>query len=338
MYSRKMLTLLMMVVFLFQVSYAQDGKITKADREFALNYLDETEQYLLNAISDISAEEWEKKPTKDRWSIAECAEHILLSQESLFSAVRNKILHSEAAPEKAEAAKGKEQMIIQVLNDRHSKRVTTSEKFIPKGKLRSKKAFIKAFKATRKEIKEYLSATEDKLRWHFGKTPFGEIDAYQNFILNAAHTSRHTQQIEEVRAALGKKANDLTFNGGCKVNTPVEARAAIKELFGELLFCSIESTEKYDRVWFGDKGFVVFLYADNYLTEEQHLGAMWAGLNVPYYQYESVKQRLKAYKVKELHPGKESSKYFYFHAPGGQVFRLQKGSKPEGLALTDKQN
>jgi hypothetical protein len=45
-----------------------------------------------------------------------------------------------------------------------------------------------------------VQGTDEDLRMHVGKMPFGKIDAYQMVLMIAAHTNRHTQQLNEVKA------------------------------------------------------------------------------------------------------------------------------------------
>jgi hypothetical protein len=50
----------------------------------------------------------------------------------------------------------------------------------------------------------YIGSTNDDLKDHFINHPaFGTMDLYQELVLLAAHTARHTLQIEEVMASPG---------------------------------------------------------------------------------------------------------------------------------------
>ena len=48
---------------------------------------------------------------------------------------------------------------------------------------------------------DYIRTTNDDLRDHFYSHPvFGPLDGYQWLLLLSAHSARHTEQIEEVKA------------------------------------------------------------------------------------------------------------------------------------------
>jgi len=59
---------------------------------------------------------------------------------------------------------------------------------------------LDAFKADRNKLIDYIQKTNDDMRKHIAKMPFGSLDSYQLVLLISAHTNRHTQQINEVKA------------------------------------------------------------------------------------------------------------------------------------------
>ena len=79
-------------------------------------------------------------------------------------------------------------------------KVKTSEAFEPSGKFGSHVETVKAFVDKRGEHIEYLKTTEDDLRNHYGKLPFGTIDGLQILLFMSGHTERHVAQMEEVMA------------------------------------------------------------------------------------------------------------------------------------------
>src|SRR5215813_12817129 len=85
--------------------------LTDQERAEAVKYFEETRQNFLDAIKGLSEAQWRYKAGPDRWSIAEVAEHIAVSEETLFNLVTKQFMQSPAAPEKKEAAKGREALI-----------------------------------------------------------------------------------------------------------------------------------------------------------------------------------------------------------------------------------
>ena len=132
---------------------------------------------------------------------------------------------------------------------------------------------------------------------------------------------------------LGSKAqtaSDLTivFKGQAKVNALKSDRNAIKSFFGNNLGRKIESEENADLVHFDGGGFVKFAYhpKTEVLDSTQFHKSMQLALLVPASEYQSIIGTIKDYGAAPLFPNiekyKDHSKYYYFHAPGGQVFRI----------------
>ena len=59
---------------------------------------------------------------------------------------------------------------------------------------------MKSFIADRTKLIAYVKATSEDLRNHVVTMPFASFDSYQMVLFIGAHSNRHTQQIEEVKA------------------------------------------------------------------------------------------------------------------------------------------
>jgi hypothetical protein len=183
-----------------QTAAAEKGTLTVQEREDAIKYLEETRLKFLDSIKDISEEQWKFKAAPDRWSVAEVAEHIAISEETLLKLVSQRIMKSPAAPEKKEAAKGREEMLRKALVNRGVK-VQAPEMLKPTNRWATRDELVKAFNASRGQTIEYIKTTQEDLRSHFGPHPvLKDLDAYQWLILIAGHSERHTLQILEVKA------------------------------------------------------------------------------------------------------------------------------------------
>jgi uncharacterized damage-inducible protein DinB len=173
--------------------------LTAEERSFALQQFQTTRDNFLKSIAGLSQKQWTFKPAPDRWSVAEVAEHIAVSEAMLFGLVQ-KTVQSPAAPEKREQVKGKDQMILQRLPDR-SHKAQAPEMLRPTGRWATEADLTKAFEDSRKGTMDYIRTTKDDLRDHFFDHPvFGTLDAYQWLLLISGHSARHTEQIEEVKA------------------------------------------------------------------------------------------------------------------------------------------
>ena len=177
-----------------------DATLSKQEREFAIKYLKETQKDFLKSVKGLSDEQWKFKSAPDKWSVAEVSEHIALSEDFLSKMVTEKILKSpEASAEQRAAVKGKEEQIMKMIPDR-SKKAQAPEQLKPQNAFASRDALLKAFTSKRDANIKYVKDTQDPLHAHVAPAPIGEFDAYQWIIFMAAHSKRHTAQIEEVKA------------------------------------------------------------------------------------------------------------------------------------------
>lgn len=176
--------------------------LTQAEREKAIRHLNQTRAAFLASIKGLSAEQWNFKPAPEVWSVAEVAEHITVSEETILDLVQKKILASPANPELAAAAQGNDDLILKRLVDR-SEKAKAPEFLQPKS--RWSQAEIPAeFETRRARTIEFVRTTPDDLRTHALPHPvFKAMDAYQWVLLISGHSARHTAQIEEVKGNAG---------------------------------------------------------------------------------------------------------------------------------------
>ena len=183
-----------------KTSTAVAGTLTKEERDRATEYLKQTQKDFLASIEGVSEAQWKFKAAPDKWSIAETAEHIAVTEQTIWDLVSGKIMKSPPAPEKAAAAKGKDETILTVIPER-SRKAQAPERLQPTGKWATRVALAKDFEALRSKEIAYVTETKEDLRNHFEEHPFLKtMDAYQWIIFNGAHCKRHTAQILEVKA------------------------------------------------------------------------------------------------------------------------------------------
>ena len=68
--------------------------LEQGERDRAMSHLHATRKVFLDSIAGLSDAQWNFKPAADRWSIAECAEHIAVSDDSLFDLMRQTLKHN----------------------------------------------------------------------------------------------------------------------------------------------------------------------------------------------------------------------------------------------------
>jgi uncharacterized damage-inducible protein DinB len=205
----QIILLAVFVISLQAFTLAQDkatekkSALTDKERADAVKYFEETRKGFLDSIKGLSEAQWKYKAGPDRWSIAEVAEHIAVSEETLYNLVNKQIMQSPAAPEKKDAAKGKEDMVRAAITNR-SVKAQAPEMLKPTNRWSTQEELVKSFNTSRDRNVSYIKETQDDLRSHFFAHPvFRDLDAYQWLILISGHSARHTAQILEVKADPG---------------------------------------------------------------------------------------------------------------------------------------
>lgn len=185
--------ILTVIAFLFSLNiFAQ---LSPADRDFAIQYLNATHQNIADLAEPLSDEAWNFTPEDGGWSVANCLEHILITESAFFQMAQGYLGQSEPDPDfDSSLADG---VLIGMMANRGT-RVQTDAQFEPSGKWGTKQEMLEALRASRLKLTDFLSNTEMNLRDHKANTPFGELDTYQVFLLVGAHSQRHTFQMQEV--------------------------------------------------------------------------------------------------------------------------------------------
>lgn len=182
---------------LFSFGLKSDG-LTDSDREMAVEELTRTQKYLKQTVKGLSTEQMAFKPSPETWSIAECVEHLAIS-ENAFHGMLQGALRVPADPSQRDSVKLTDQQLLRIITDRSTK-VKTREEFEPKETFGSFKETLTAFNSKRQAHITYVENTQDDLRNHYGQLPFGTIDGVQIILFMSGHTERHIKQMEEVMA------------------------------------------------------------------------------------------------------------------------------------------
>jgi len=181
----------------FSVAAARAQQLSQADKEKALELLESTKKDVLDATKGLSEAQWNFKPAPDRWSIAECMEHIAASEDFIRGMIVEKVMLAPAAPDrdvaKIDAA------IVTGVEDR-SRKAQAPEPLKPSNRFGSPQAAIDHFVESRAKTEDFLKNTPG-LRDHAADSPVGtKWDAYEFVLMIAAHSERHTKQMLEVKA------------------------------------------------------------------------------------------------------------------------------------------
>lgn len=194
--GRLLLTLLVITGLAGTLS---NPSLNKEERKFALTHLKDTKIALVKSVKDLSQAQLDFKSAPDRWSIRECVFHIAMTESGL-SKLFESTMQTQANPEKRAEIKMTDEDIIKKFQDRSTK-LTAPEMLRPeKANWKTMEEAMNAFKETRQNRLKYVKGTTEDLRNHVFQMPFGSIDGYQMILFMAAHSNRHTQQIDEIKA------------------------------------------------------------------------------------------------------------------------------------------
>lgn len=172
-------------------------EVTQAEKDRALQYLESTKKAVLEATAGLSEAQWTFKAGPDRWSIAQCMEHIAASEDFIRGLVIEKVMVAPAVP--GRDLKKTDDAVLAMIPDR-SKKGQAPEPLVPTNRFGSPDGAVKHFVESRAKTEEFLKTTPG-LRDHAVDSPIGmKLDGYEFVLFIAAHSERHTKQILEVKA------------------------------------------------------------------------------------------------------------------------------------------
>jgi hypothetical protein len=173
--------------------------LSDKERKDAIDLLSKTELGVFNSLKGLSEAQLNFKPAPDKWSISDCIKHIATTEMFLWQ-MTDAALKQPADSAKRSAIKASDEQIVQMLENRTQK-IKTAPPLEPQNtSFKSCPDALSGFYDSRNMLKEFVATTSDDMRDHVVVLPFGSFDSYQMILFIAAHSNRHTQQIEEVKA------------------------------------------------------------------------------------------------------------------------------------------
>lgn len=197
--GRSLLTLLVITGLAGTIN---DSSLSKKERKFGIFLLKDTRDDAIKSSKDLSAAQLNYKAKPDKWSVKECMYHIAGAEKLLWTLFEN-TMKLPANPEKRAEIKVTDEQVVKMIEDRSGK-FQAPEPIQPKNTgFNSLDEAVMDFKKHRGDHIKYLKNTTEDLRNHVVQMPFGYIDCYQVLLFIAAHSNRHTQQMNEVKASTG---------------------------------------------------------------------------------------------------------------------------------------
>lgn len=194
--------LLTLLVITGMAGTLKDSTLTPPERKFALTELKDTKNDVLQSVKGLSEAQLNFKASPDRWSIKECFYHITLSEKALWNQLIASMAESPK-PEQRGEIKVTDEDIVKMVEDRSQKGQTVDLLKPSQANWKNLTEAMAAFKAARAEHIKYAKSTTEDLRNHIIQLPFGKVDAYQFILFVSAHSNRHMQQINEIKADPG---------------------------------------------------------------------------------------------------------------------------------------
>ncbi|PYP84818.1 MAG: hypothetical protein DMF61_18740 [Blastocatellia bacterium AA13] len=171
--------------------------LSQADRDRALKYLDSTSATLVASTKGLTDAQWNFQANPFKWSIAQVLEHIAASEDLLRGILEDRVLKAPPAPERD--IKQLDDKVLATIPDRTIK-ATAPAPLRPTNRFGSPDAALKHFLESRAKTIELLK-TRDDLRAHAVDSALlgGKLDGYEFVLFIAAHSERHTKQLNEVK-------------------------------------------------------------------------------------------------------------------------------------------
>ncbi|MCA1590741.1 MAG: DinB family protein [Acidobacteria bacterium] len=143
----------------------------------------------------------------NRWTIAEVAEHIIVSEGTILGLVRDRMLKMPAPPAGKDDYRVKDVGVRLAITNRTQK-FQAPEILKPNSRFKTREELLTNFGKARNEVIDFVKTTKEDLRGRFVENPMmGVIDAHQWILFLAGHSDRHLAQLKEVKtdAAYPKK-------------------------------------------------------------------------------------------------------------------------------------
>jgi len=124
-------------------------------------------------------------------------EHIAAAEDFIRGMLTEKVMMAPAGDAGRDVKKTDEGVLAMVPDRTH--KAQAPEPLVPTNRFGSPEGSIKHFVESRATTEDFLK-TATGLRDHVADSPLGKLDGYEFVLFIAAHSERHTKQINEVKA------------------------------------------------------------------------------------------------------------------------------------------
>jgi hypothetical protein len=183
---------------------ADGPAMSTEQRKLILDRLETSGHNFLDRIERVSDAQWHRKPAPDKWSIAEVAEHVTITEQLLLHKVQE-ALSNPVQPDWKRRTSGKTQFLLQVVAPRRG-RARAPKEVRPKAGW-SKDETVRRFHAVRATTIRFAQETQAEMNACIARHPFpifGDLSAFQWMLYIPTHLERHVRQIDSIRGANGR--------------------------------------------------------------------------------------------------------------------------------------
>ncbi len=167
----------------------------KAERDFLLLYLAASRERLVETVEGLRKEQQRFRPGPDRWSAADCVEHVSIVEKAVLKKIQALVLEPPQIPPEAAVP---DDLVLSRIPNRLTRRMAPEET-LPGRRWTDFAVVLRKFEAAREHSLRFAAVTQRDLRGHFFAHPcLGELDCYQWLLFLGAHAERHARQAEEV--------------------------------------------------------------------------------------------------------------------------------------------
>jgi hypothetical protein len=193
--TKRFLSVLGSLLVLASLASAQ----TPADKDKAVKYLESTRQGVIDATAGLSEAQLNFKPAPDRWSVAEVTEHIAAAEDLLMGLITTQVMKAGPRPA-GDDVQAIDIMVMEMVPDR-SHKAQAPDSLKPTNRFGSQAASLKHFTDARSQTIDFVRQHSDLRDHAIPNQAMGKnLDAYEWTLFIAAHSERHTKQIDEVKA------------------------------------------------------------------------------------------------------------------------------------------
>ncbi|MGO9317266.1 MAG: DinB family protein [Terracidiphilus sp.] len=166
------------------------------ERQAILASLEHGSTALLNALHGVTEELAIRVPGPGRWSILQCAEHVAVAEDHLFSLITaSKWSDTPLINEQRE-------ILIATRGPDRTTRRESPEDAKPTGRFSTLSEAVQHFQTGRVRTIQFVNENKGDLRSRITTHPLmGTVNCHEVLLLMAVHPTRHANQIEEIKAA-----------------------------------------------------------------------------------------------------------------------------------------